>query len=99
MFCVRRRCPSAPVKKPARRPPSPSRSLTAQWARVSIRRHWLKTTTFRPCSSTICRTSWRSSNSLGANRLLSTLSSGARPRIVGHISSKSSWARPLEMIR
>ena len=38
-----------------------------------------------PCSSTICRTSCRSSISLGAKRLLSKVSSGARPRIVGHI--------------
>jgi hypothetical protein len=39
MFCVRRRCRSAPVKNPARRPCPPNRSSTAQCDRWSIRRH------------------------------------------------------------
>ena len=68
MFWVRRLRFSAPVKNPARRPCPASRSRTAQCARLSIRRHWLKITALRPWSRTICCTSWRSSSSLGIAR-------------------------------
>ena len=78
MFWVRRFCFSAPVKKPARSFCSPRMSATAQCARWSIRRHWLKMTAFRSWSITSWRTSWRSSSSLGAESPLSTLSSGVR---------------------
>ena len=59
--------PLGPGEEPGAEAVSASRSPTAQCARVSIRRHWLKMTTLRPCSSTSCRTSWRSSSSLGAD--------------------------------